>query len=62
MEDVLHVSRKLAEGFVEVVQLGENTNGCDDKKDIGRRVRELVVAPEREFQGDAEGFDRHDGD
>ena len=53
----LHVCGELAKGLVEVVHLGQNTDASDDHKDVGRWMRELVVAAEGQLQGNAKGLD-----
>lgn len=51
----------MAKGLVEVVHLGQNADCRNNYEGVRRRMRELVVAAERQFQSDSEGLDRHDG-
>lgn len=52
----------MGECLVEVVHLRQDADRGQDHEDVGRRVRELVVAGKGELQRDAKGLDRHDGD
>lgn len=47
--------------LVEVVHLRHNADNRQEHEDVGRRMRELIVTPECQLQGDSEGLDRHDG-
>jgi hypothetical protein len=51
----------LTERLVEVVHLGQDADYYHNRKDVGARVGELVIAGERELEGNAEALDRHDG-
>lgn len=57
----VHVCRKLAQGLVEVIHLGEDAADYQDDEDIGRRVGELVVSSKRHLERNAKGLDEHDG-
>lgn len=52
----LHICRELTQSFIEIVHLCEDTHDDDDDKDIGRRMGELIVSTEGQFQRDAEGL------
>lgn len=54
-----HVGGEGVERLVEVVHLHEDAHNDDDPEHVCARVRELVVARERELDGDAEALDRH---
>lgn len=58
----LHVGRKLAESFVEVIHLAHDADYHDDSEDVGTRTRELVISCKGHLDRDAEALDRHDGD
>lgn len=58
----VHVRRELAECLVEVVHLCQNAHRRNDHEDIGRSMRELVVAGKCQLQSNAECFDSHDRD
>lgn len=58
----LHVGRERGEGLVKVIHLRQDADCRENHKDIGRRVRELVVASERELKRNAKGLDGHDRD
>lgn len=58
----LHVGRERGEGLVKVVHLRQNADCRENHKDVGRRVRELVVASKCELQSNAKGLDGHDRD
>lgn len=62
MKVSLHVCRKLAQRLVEVVHLRENATDNHYDKNIGRGVRELVLARECHLDGEAERLDEHDRD
>lgn len=58
----LHIRRKLTQSFVEVVHLRQNADHYHNYKHICRGMRELVIAPESELQGNTKCLDRHNGD
>lgn len=55
-----HIGGEGVERFVKVVHLGRNAHADDDAKEVGRGMRELVVAGEGQLQGDTEALDGHD--
>lgn len=57
----LHRSGERVQSLVEIVHLRENAESGDDRKDICRRMGELVITSERELQRNTKRFDRHDG-
>jgi hypothetical protein len=60
-ESSLHVSRELAQSLVEVVHLRKDAAYDHDHKDVGRRMRKLVVTRERHLERQTKGLDEHDG-
>lgn len=58
----LHVGRERSESLVKVIHLRQDADCRENHKDIGRRVRELVVASECELKSNAKGLDGHDRD
>lgn len=58
----LHVGRERSESLVEVIHLRQDADCCENHEDVGRRVRELVVASECELESNAKGLDGHDRD
>ena len=57
---ILHVGWELAQSFVEIIHLRKNAYNDDDDEDIGRRVWELVITAQTQFQSNTESFDGHD--
>ena len=57
-----HLSGKLAQGFVEVVHLGQDADCGQNHEDISRWVAELIAPGKRKLQRNAKRLDRHDGD
>lgn len=58
----LHRCRELIQRFVEVIHLRQDAEARHNRKDICRRMGELVIPAEGELQCDSKRFDRHDGD
>ena len=58
----VHVGGELAQRFVEVVHLGQDTHHNHNGEDVCGWMSKLVFAAKREFQSNAEAFDSHDGD
>lgn len=52
----------MTQGLVKVVHLRHNTAYNHNDEHVSRGVRELVVPSEGHLQGNAKGFDGHDGD
>ena len=48
--------------LVEIVHLRQDAESRNNGKDVGGGLSELIVAPQGKFQGNAKGFDGHDGD
>lgn len=61
-KETLHVTREAGEGLVEIVHLSQDADSCQNHKDVGRRVAELIVAGKGELEGNAKSLDGHDGD
>lgn len=58
---LIHVRAELAQRLVEVVHLRENADHHHNPKDISRRMAELVVPAQGQFDRDSEALDGHDG-
>ena len=58
----VHISTILAQRLVEVIHLRENADYDNNGEDVGRGVRELVVAADCQLERNPEAFDGHDGD
>lgn len=58
----IQVRGECRKSFVEVVHLCQNADHYNNREDVCRRVRELVVSGERELQSNAKCFDSHDRD
>ena len=56
----IHVGGKGIQSFVEIIHLNKNTTSHDNAKHIRARMRQLVIAADCEFDGNAKAFDRHD--
>jgi hypothetical protein len=52
----------LTQGLVEVVHLRQNADDCDEDKDVGARMGELVVTGKGQLDGNTDTLDGHDGD
>ena len=59
---ILHRCRKLVQGLVKVVHLGQDAETGDNGEDISRGMRELVIPAQGQFHGNAKRLDGHDGD
>lgn len=56
----LHVCGELAQSLVEVVHLCQDAKAGNNRKYVGRGMRELIVAIKGELQCDSKCLDRHD--
>lgn len=56
----VHIGRKLAQCFVKVIHLGQDTDHSDNHEDVGGWMGELVVARKGQLQRNAECLDSHD--
>lgn len=52
----------MTQGLVEVVHLRQNADDCDENKDVGAGVGELVVTGKGQLDGNTDTLDGHDGD
>lgn len=57
-----HVCTELTQSLVKVVHLGHDCSDCDNQKDIGTRVSELVASAERKLESNTQAFDGADRD
>jgi len=57
-----HVCAELAQRFVEVVHLRHDGDDRDDQKDVGTRMRKLVVSAQCELERDTQTLDGANGD
>ena len=58
----VHIRRKRVQRLIEEVHLHQYAPRRDHREHIRARVRELVVALQRELDRDAEALDGHHGD
>jgi hypothetical protein len=51
----------LIEGLVEVVHLDQDADDDDENKAVGGRMRELIVAVQRQLESNSKSFNTHYG-
>ena len=58
----VHIRRKRIQRLIKIIHLHQNTPRSHRREYIRARMGELVVALQRELDGDAEALDGHHGD